>query len=350
MKIVSSMVAMRSQHTRMEVTEERESLRLRSRQAERPQAPPQPSAKPATAAKTEAPDAAGLEASGDELTSMGELKLGILKMLLERLSGIKINILSSRELKAKLQELRDQGVEIQRQPPQQPARQEQPRGDFALAYDYSYTHTERESTRVEMAARVQTSDGKTIDVGVQLNLSRELIQHEELHVRAGDQRLFDPLVINFNGNSAQLTERQFQFDLDVDGQQEQIAFLKPGSGFLALDKNGDGKVNDGSELFGPQSGNGFQELSRYDQDGNMFIDEADAIFQQLKVWTKDANGEDRLLAIGQAGVGAIYLGHISSEFTLADSSQEQVGQLRDSGFFLREDGSAGTVQQIDLVV
>ena len=54
--------------------------------------------------------------------------------------------------------------------------------------------------------------------------------------------------------------------------------------------------------------------------------------------------------IGQAGIGAIYLGHISSEFTLADSSQQQAGQLRDSGFFLREDGSAGTVQQIDLVV
>jgi hypothetical protein len=349
MKIVSSMVAMRSQHSRMEVTEERESLRVRSRQPEQPQAQPLPAATgQATSAKAGKADASGLDS--EELTSMDELKLGLLKMLLERISGIKINVLSGRELKARLQKLQDQGVELQRQIPRQPAPPERPKGDFALAYDYSYTHTEREITQVQMAARVQTSDGKTIDVGVQLNLSRELVQHEEFHLTAGDQRLFDPLVINFNGNSAELTDRQFQFDLNVDGKQDQIAFLKPGSGFLALDKNGDGKVNDGGELFGPQSGNGFQELSRYDQDGNMFIDEADAIFQQLKVWTKDANGEDRLMAIGQAGVGAIYLGHISSEFTLADSSQQQAGQLRDSGFFLREDGSAGTVQQIDLVV
>jgi hypothetical protein len=176
------------------------------------------------------------------------------------------------------------------------------------------------------------------------------VQHEEFHLKAGDERLFDPLVLNFNGGSAQLTERQFQFDLNADGRAERIALLRPGSGFLALDRNGDGKVNDGSELFGPQSGNGFAELARYDQDGNRFIDEADAIFQQLKVWTRDANGEQRLLALGQAGVGAIYLGHIGSEFTLEDGNREQVGQLRDSGFFLREDGTSGTVQQIDLVV
>jgi hypothetical protein len=349
MKIVSSMVAMRSQHTRVQLTEERESLRVRSRQAEHQQAAPHPQSQRVTTAEVE--DAASLEASGEDLTPMDELKLGILKMLLERLSGIKIKVLSPREFKAKLQELQDQGLQMQRQLPRpQAAPRQAPRGDFALAYDYSYTRTERESTQVDMAAQVQTSDGKTIDVSVQLGLSRQWVQHEELHVRAGDQKLLDPLVLNFNGSSAQLTERQFQFDLNADGRQEQIAFLKPGSGFLALDKNGDGRINDGSELFGPQSGNGFQELARYDQDGNMFIDEADAIFQQLKVWTKDANGEDRLLALGQAGVGAIYLGHIGSEFRLDDPNGEQAGQLRDSGFFLREDGSSGTVQQIDLVV
>ena len=345
MKIVSSMVAMRSQHSRMEVTEERESLRVRTRQPEpSPPATTAP-ARPATSSQTEA---TGLE--GDESTSIDDLKLGLLKMLLERISGIKIKVLSTKELRAKLQELRDQGVEIQRQVRQPTAPQAQAKGNFALAYDYSFTHTERETTQVQMAAEVHTSDGKTIQLGIQLNLSRELVQHQEFHLTAGDQSLFDPLVINFEGSSAELTQRQFQFDLNVDGKQDQIAFLKPGSGFLALDKNGDGKINDGSELFGPRSGDGYQELASYDQDGNLFIDEGDAIYQQLQVWSKDANGTDRLMAIGEAGVGAIYLGHIGSEFTLADGQQQTVGQLRDTGFFLREDGSAGTVQQIDLVV
>jgi hypothetical protein len=350
MKIVSSMVAMRSQHTRMQITEQRESLRIRHRQAGPPPDTARPETRLATQAGTKAEDTASLEASGEELAPLDELKLGVLKMLLERLTGIKIKVLSTRELRAKLKELQDPGQEGLQQPPTRSPGEQPSRGDFALAYDYSYTRTESESTRVDMSAQVQTSDGKTIDVGIRLNLSRQLVQHEEFHLKAGDERLFDPLVLNFNGGSAQLTERQFQFDLNADGRAERIALLRPGSGFLALDRNGDGKVNDGSELFGPQSGNGFAELARYDQDGNRFIDEADAIFQQLKVWTRDANGEQRLLALGQAGVGAIYLGHIGSEFTLEDGNREQVGQLRDSGFFLREDGTSGTVQQIDLVV
>ena len=53
---------------------------------------------------------------------------------------------------------------------------------------------------------------------------------------------------------------------------ENIAFVEPGSGMLALDRNGDGKVNDGRELFGPTAGNGFAGACRPDADGNRWID------------------------------------------------------------------------------
>lgn len=74
----------------------------------------------------------------------------------------------------------------------------------------------------------------------------------------------DPLVINLNSSTAQVTDQKFYFDLDADGTADRISMLKSGSGFLALDKNGNGKIDDGSELFGTQSGDGFADLEEYD--------------------------------------------------------------------------------------
>lgn len=72
--------------------------------------------------------------------------------------------------------------------------------------------------------------------------------------------LCDPLVFNFEGNTADITDQKFMFDLDCDGKEEEISSLGKGSGFLALDKNGDGIINDGTELFGTKSGDGLQTL------------------------------------------------------------------------------------------
>ena len=88
-----------------------------------------------------------------------------------------------------------------------------------------------------------------------------------------------------------------------------ISFVGPGSGFLALDQNGDGTVNDGSGLFGARTGNGFHELAAYDDDGNGWIDEGDSVYVGLRIWEKDAEGNDRLMALGKRGLGAIFLGH-----------------------------------------
>jgi len=98
------------------------------------------------------------------------------------------------------------------------------------------------------------------------------------------------------------------------------------------------------------SGQGFAELSAYDQDGNQWLDENDAIYQSLRIWSKDAEGRDQLVALGERGVGAIYLGHVTTPFSLRDSENQLLGQVRDSGVFLGENGGAGTIQQVDLSV
>ena len=149
---------------------------------------------------------------------------------------------------------------------------------------------------------------------------------------------------------SQLTTTKFSFDIDSDGQNDQIAFVTPDSGFVALDRNGDGVVNDGSELFGAASGNGFAELARYDQDGNHWIDENDAVWAQLRIWSKDAAGNDRLDTLAARNVGALYLGNTATPFQLKDQANATLGVIRSSSIYLQENGTAGTLQQLDLVV
>nr|WP_320023910.1 hypothetical protein [uncultured Acetobacterium sp.] len=218
-------------------------------------------------------------------------------------------------------------------------------------YNQSITHYESQSTSFQAQASVTTSDGRQINIDLQLNLSREFMSQSNLNIQGGNQpQQVDPLVINYDAGSASVTAEKYAFDIDANGTMDQISFVGPGSGFLALDSNNDGKINDGSELFGPQSGNGFNDLAKYDQDGNNWIDENDAIYEKLQIWSKDSSGKDVLMALGQKGVGAIYLGNVSTSFALKGTDNQTNGQLQQTGIYLNEDGSAGTIQHIDLTI
>ena len=232
----------------------------------------------------------------------------------------------------------------------QATRQGNDRAGWGVEYDRVEHHEEAEQTTFSTTGVVRTTDGKEIAVSVDLRMSREFVTHNEEHQRLGDAVRKDPLVINFGGTAAQLTTDKFSFDIDANGAADQISFVKPGSGFLTIDKNGDGKVNDGRELFGPETGDGFAELAGYDSDGNHWIDEGDAVFNRLRVWTKGAQGADQLLALGQVGVGAIYLGHVATQFSVNDASNQQLGLVQSTGTWLGEKGGAGTIQHLDLVV
>ena len=139
----------------------------------------------------------------------------------------------------------------------------------------------------------------------------------------------DPLVINFSGTVAELTERSFSFDIDTDGQTDQIATPING-GFLALDRNGDGTINNGAELFGPTSGNGFSELAAYDEDGNGFVDSGDSVFDQLRIFMRHEQSTE-LVTLGQRGVGAIYTGSAPTPFEIKNDQNELLGVVRESG-------------------
>ncbi len=226
--------------------------------------------------------------------------------------------------------------------------QSQPQSDVAISFDYKKEHSETEQENFGAAGSVTTSDGKTINFVVDSQLSREYTTDTEVHLTNG--KPVDPLVVNIDGSPTSFQDNKASFDLNSDGAQESIPFVAPGSGFLVVDKNGDGIVNDGSELVGAATGNAYQELKGYDSDNNGWIDEGDPIFNSLKVWSKTGDNQDKVQTLTDAGIGAISVGHVATPYTFKDGQNAAVADLQSSGVFLKEDGTAGTVQQVDLVV
>lgn len=210
------------------------------------------------------------------------------------------------------------------------------------------TYSEIEETGFHANGRAYTEDGRTIDFDVNILMSRSYAEYMQVNIPAMEDALCDPLVVNIGSDTADVRDQTFRFDLDADGVEEEISMLGKGSGFLALDKNSNGKIDDGSELFGTKSGDGFGDLREYDSDGNGWIDENDEVFSKLKVWCKDENGKDVLMDLIQADIGAIYLGEQQTEFSLGGADGYRDGVIRSTGVFLHESTGAGTVQHVDL--
>ncbi|MEH0021187.1 MAG: hypothetical protein V6Z89_16155 [Desulfobacter sp.] len=221
-----------------------------------------------------------------------------------------------------------------------------------LTFKRTQVHYETEQMGFSSQGQVRTEDGRVIDFSLDMALDRMYMSRTEqetlMHTWQQEVNMIDPLVISLDGSVPELTDTRFEFDLDNDGNMEEVSFVARGSGFLSFDRNNDGVINNGSELFGPGTGNGFEELAAFDGDGNGWIDENDEIFSQLTVWTRDEEGNDQLVSLKDAGVGAIYLDNAQAEFNMTTMDNELKGQVRRSGVFLFENGNVGAVQQIDL--
>lgn len=287
--------------------------------------------------------AAGIDAkanaNADADPSAVDPKLEPLIRLVELITGRKVRLFRAEDLRG---DARPSQGATQAAGPQ--------RAGWGLSYDRTETRYEAQQTQVQVAGTVKTSDGREINFALSLDMRREYLQTSSVSLRAGDALLKDPLVIHFDGPAGELSDLRFDFDLDADGQLDNIGFVGAGSGFLVLDKNGNGEVDNGRELFGALSGDGFADLAALDDDGNGWIDENDAAFAQLQVWQKDAPGNDQLRSLREANVGALYLGRVASPFSVRDAQNQTLAEVRSTGVYLREDGAAGALQQIDLAV
>jgi hypothetical protein len=276
------------------------------------------------------------------LDKQQHLEISLLKLLVERISGHEIDLTVAETMRDR--EVESDPVASADLPQTAPTRE-----GWGMVYRQSESYAESEQTRFQAQGLVRTADGAEISIEIELNMSRSFFTESVTSIRAGDA-LKDPLVINFSGSAAELTRDRYTFDIDADGSADQIHFLTSDSGFLALDRNGDGRINDGSELFGALSGDGFADLAKLDADGNGWIDAGDPVFDRLRVWSRDEAGGEQLVALGARGVGALYVGHITTPFELKSSDNQLVGAIRQTGLYLSEEGEARSLQQIDLVV
>lgn len=216
-------------------------------------------------------------------------------------------------------------------------------------YEETMSYVETEVTSFEAQGSVMSADGRKIDFKMEMGMSRDYAEVQGTR-RYSEFNFKDPLVVNLEGDAKDITTEKYDFDIDGDGEKDKISFAGRGSGFLSLDKNGDGKINDGTELFGTRSGDGFSDLAAYDDDGNGWIDENDKIFMKLLVWSKDKDGNDELVPIAKKGIGAIYLGRANTEFSIKDMDNNTQAVVRKTGIFLKESGEVGSIKQIDLAV
>ena len=141
-----------------------------------------------------------------------------------------------------------------------------------------------------------------------------------------------PIIIDLNGKGIRLTDalHGVLFDLENTGKPIRVAWTVPGASnaFLVLDRNHDGRITSGAELFGnftPQPfsthPNGFLALAEFDKSENGgnadgVIDEQDAIFSSLRLWI-DANQDgqsqmEELFTLPSLGVRSISLSYKSA--------------------------------------
>jgi len=351
MKIASAALQLDSGHSKQQRYEVRDTLRRwdgsgsdRSAGESVTQAAAAPSVQLSDRGK--ATQAKAIADSIDAIENSPMLRL--IRAMVAMMTGKEVNVFDARTMQL------DSSAPATPPPAQPPQAQAlavpQPAG-AGVEYTHHESYSESEQTSFAATGVVRTSDGQEINFSLSLSMARSYHEESTTSITIGNTRKTqDPLVLNFDGVAAQLTSQRFKFDLNSDGHSENINFVAGGSGFLALDRNGDGQINNGAELFGATSGNGFAELAALDDDHNGWIDENDAEYAQLRVWTKDASGHDQLSTLKQANVGALSLASVATPFDLKDSTNALQGQIRASGIFLQEDGQAGTLQQIDLAV
>jgi len=147
-----------------------------------------------------------------------------------------------------------------------------------------------------------------------------------------------PIVIDISGNGFDLTDAATGvfFDIDADNVREQVSWTTTGTddAWLVLDRNSNGTIDSGRELFGnftpqpePPAGeerHGFLALAKYDKpqqggDADGVISQQDEIFSSLRLW-QDANHNgtsetNELKTLGELGLAKIHLDYKESKRT-----------------------------------
>jgi trimeric autotransporter adhesin len=180
--------------------------------------------------------------------------------------------------------------------------------------------------------------------------------------------LATPLVLDLDGDGVRTLAAAagIEFDLLGDGRSARFGWVAGGDGLLAIDRNGDGVINDGRELFGSgtrladgqRASDGYTALAEQDTDRDGDVDAQDAGFDALRVWV-DANHDGRtdvgeLKGLSELGIVRLdatpdkadevdngnWIG-LRSSFTRADGSQHAMADV-----WFAKDGAQPAAQEV----
>lgn len=178
---------------------------------------------------------------------------------------------------------------------------------------------------------------ESYEINIEINISQTTIVQTQA-VQQGD-----PIVLDLDGDGLELTDYKngMKFDLDGNGVLDKMSTVFGGDGFLALDRNLNGLIDNGKELFGDQHGakNGMEELRKYDENRDNVIDRKDSVFEKLLIYAEKNNDgisqKNELQTLLEAGIESISLGYKNINQNLNNNTLTQQTN------FTRQDGTTG---------
>jgi Ca2+-binding RTX toxin-like protein/pimeloyl-ACP methyl ester carboxylesterase len=169
----------------------------------------------------------------------------------------------------------------------------------------------------------------------------------------------DPLILDLDGDGLETvgidTAAPILFDHDGDGVKTANGWIKGDDAFLVLDRNGNGVIDSGRELFGDTTplvagstaADGFAALAQEDTNDDGLVNASDTRFASLRLW-RDANQDglsqaDELVTFAAQNITALKVGRTANSTALANGNQ-----IADVGGFVRSDGTVGQLADVNL--
>ena len=218
-------------------------------------------------------------------------------------------------------------------------------GDFAASMNQFFQDLFAGFFGVDASGTDMTAQAANVQLEFtfSIEVSAETVVVQQQQVQQGD-----PLVLDLDDDGIELTNYRngARFDLLGAGQSVNTAFVTGGDAFLALDRNNDGLINNGTELFGEQNGaaNGFEELRKLDSNGDGMIDALDDGFARLRLFRDNGNGiteQGELLSLAEAGVAAIDLNYTNTQERTAGGNS-----IAQTAAFRRANGAYGRAADV----
>jgi hypothetical protein len=292
-----------------------------------PTAPTRPTTTQAVDPQGETESKSSDEQNEDGQQFSAKESIGTVKRILEQLSSGKLLSWLDGSAIDKIQAQQQQLDEVVAPPPA-------PEERTIMEFNYRY-----QSVEASFAGAVQLDDGSSQSFAFSFSMQES---YASFSIRQ-ETVLKDPLVLSTTGQSFQWTGASQSFDFFSNGTSAALPTLAGGQYYLSYDRNQDGRITEGKELFGPRTGSGFTELAALDEDQDGFVDSSDSAWQQLSIWRPG----EALQSLTQAGIGAISAQSVATSFGLYDGDA-LMARIQRSGIFLTEQGGVGLMQQVDL--